>query len=373
MKKTRKSKKMYSEEIKYLLIIEDRLENYIDLLKFKDKEIKLIITNLSKLSQKINQLKDVKKENILVACNKKLFNPELEILIKRIFLEKFNITKPHLLFFNIQNSAKNNNQPIEEDQNFIFPLAKHKKGSKILSEQLYFFLKIVFQRTRDLNRLENYIINAFRTIVDAEIINKQKYEIEQLYKNLDELSKQDYLTKILNRRALFEAMDAELSRTIRKKEKFINDSQNYENLKKYGVVFSCIMLDIDHFKKINDTHGHLVGDAVLKSLGDLLKKYFRENDIIGRYGGEEFVVILPETTAKETLYPINRLRDNLKMLNFKGASNTVFNITISVGISEYRLSDDNNENIIQRADKALYYAKQHGRNQVIIYDEVFDN
>ena len=381
------SKNIKNLDIKYVIIISDQLENYLDQLIFKDNSFKFIITPYKSLNTNISRIKNVIRENLLIIINKEFYNDEINGKIKSIFSNKLTIQRPHFLFLNTTTDEINYfTNEIEEDQNFFFPLNVPKK-IKSDKTPFYFFLKMIFQRTRDISRLENYIINAFRTIVDAEIINRQKQEIEKLYNELDELSKLDYLTKVLNRRAFFDSMNAELNRTKRKEKKINKIKENLEisgknkldsslskNLEKAYANFSCIMIDLDHFKKINDNYGHLAGDQVLKELGELLKskKFFRDNDIVGRYGGEEFIVILPETSARDAKYPVERLRESLKKIQFRCENNTLFNITISIGISEFKLSDKSSEEIISRADKALYYAKKNGRDQIVIYEDVFN-
>jgi diguanylate cyclase (GGDEF)-like protein len=136
--------------------------------------------------------------------------------------------------------------------------------------------------------------------------------------------------------------------------------------------FACMMIDIDHFKRINDKYGHLMGDEVLKKIGELLNSnvIFRNNDIVGRYGGEEFVVILPETNEEHVKIPAHRLRYALNKITFIDEKGTKFNVSLSIGISEFYINDNSCEMVIDRADKALYYAKLHGRNQVVVYSEM---
>jgi len=373
-------------EIKNIILITDGLEEYIDLITISDINFKYYVTSISNLSKKINNLKNCQRDNLLIIINNDIFEEKLQQKIKEITSKKYSIPRPHYLFIILNDDSKYIEDKLENDQNFIFPLSKIQNEKKNTTP-LYFYIKMVFQRTRDISRLENYIINAFRTIVDAEIINKQKQEIEKLYHELDELSKLDYLTKVLNRKAFFESMNAEINRTLRKEKRLkkIRDrlteldkeGKNHQKLSKEfresHINFSCVMIDIDHFKKVNDTYGHLVGDQVLKQIGEILKskKFFRDNDIIGRYGGEEFIIILTETASKEAMYPVERLRDQLKKITFKGNNDIKFSITISVGISEFRINDESNEEVINRADKALYYAKQNGRDQIVIYENVF--
>ncbi len=241
------------------------------------------------------------------------------------------------------------------------------------------------------DRLNNYIQDSFQNIVDSNILEKQKEEIEALNKKLSEISRIDHLTNLLNRRALMEAFENEKKRAIRDRWRIeqsckceINQTQSKEIVdfpaKTKGEInehignFSCIMADIDHFKKINDTYGHLVGDMVLRSFGVLLrqKDLFRENDIIGRYGGEEFIILLPETNYKNALIPAERLREAIKKIDFIDEYGTRFTVSLSLGVAEFLPEELSCDEMIKRADLALYYAKEHGRDQVCVYSKKLD-
>ena len=112
---------------------------------------------------------------------------------------------------------------------------------------------------------------------------------------------------------------------------------------------------------------------MLRTLGDLLinDHILRENDIAGRFGGEEFIIILPETNSVNALEPATRLVEKFKNIAFSDNKDGNFSITLSVGISEYHPNDKTNDDIIRRADKALYFAKKHGKGKVIVYENVF--
>lgn len=130
--------------------------------------------------------------------------------------------------------------------------------------------------------------------------------------------------------------------------------------------FSLLMLDIDHFKAVNDTYGHMVGDKVLTALGKTLNDSLRKKDIVGRYGGEEFIVVLNGTEKQAAMLVAEKLRRNVEKANFLGKEKPV---TISVGISSYPQDGRNMDLLVEKADKALYYSKNNGRNMVSIYDE----
>lgn len=159
-------------------------------------------------------------------------------------------------------------------------------------------------------------------------------------KELEKLSITDKLTNIFNRRKLDEELKSEFDRAVR-----------------YRHPLSLLLMDIDYFKKVNDTYGHQVGDYVLQTLAKILKQNIRNSDIVGRYGGEEFMVIAPETNAEEALRLAEKLRQSVEQFTF----NDVNKVTISIGVSELK-KEGNPDEMIKTADEALYKAKEQGRN-----------
>jgi two-component system, cell cycle response regulator len=164
---------------------------------------------------------------------------------------------------------------------------------------------------------------------------------------LEHLASHDALTGCLNRRALSETLEREWDRSVR-----------------YGLVLSALMIDIDHFKQVNDTQGHLAGDAVLRQLGDLLRREVRSVDTVGRYGGEEFLVILPETAPDGAVIFAERVRQRVQVMAF-GTSDRPLAVTVSIGVASVpdpRATTP--ETFLALADAALYRAKDDGRNVV---------
>jgi diguanylate cyclase (GGDEF)-like protein len=125
------------------------------------------------------------------------------------------------------------------------------------------------------------------------------------------------------------------------------------------------MLDIDHFKNVNDTYGHPIGDGVLKSLSRLLKERLRRSDIVGRYGGEEFVALLLDVEADDAFRIMSEIRTRFSDLRHFSPNKGVFSVTVSCGIATYPEFDSVNS-LIDAADQALYAAKAAGRNKVIL-------
>jgi two-component system, cell cycle response regulator len=161
-----------------------------------------------------------------------------------------------------------------------------------------------------------------------------------------ELSVTDYLTKLFNRRHFMDI--------------FLNE---FERAQRYLLPLSFVILDIDHFKSINDTKGHLVGDSVLAELAGVLRHNLRSHDVVARYGGEEFVVLLPMAGADEAVRVAEKLRSRTERYRFSAMDGR--SVTISVGVCSYpRKGVDKVDQIIAAADEALYQAKRNGRNVV---------
>jgi diguanylate cyclase (GGDEF)-like protein len=172
----------------------------------------------------------------------------------------------------------------------------------------------------------------------------------RLYALVQELSITDGLTNVFVRRYFLERLNEEMDRAGH-----------------FATNLSFLMLDIDHFKRCNDKFGHLVGDVVLKRIADILKSNLREIDIIGRYGGEEFSIMLPETTKEGAFVVGERLREAVKEADINAYDENI-KLTISMGIATF--PDDTNElnQLIDRADQMLYKAKEAGRNRVKVYE-----
>jgi diguanylate cyclase (GGDEF)-like protein/PAS domain S-box-containing protein len=171
-------------------------------------------------------------------------------------------------------------------------------------------------------------------------------EIEKLQDKLVEQALRDPLTGVYNRRYLDATFERELSGAKRKD---------------YPIMI--MMMDIDHFKTINDTYGHKAGDQVLITLADLLLSMFRQNDIVCRYGGDEFLVIMPESSLEGAQYRAEILRQDFAALSIQ-YGDMILHATISIGIAGYPQHGDTLDAIIQSADVAIYAAKEAGRNQV---------
>lgn len=190
-------------------------------------------------------------------------------------------------------------------------------------------------------------------ILDQHMVLKEAFqnieninqELEETNKQLEKIARYDTLSGLLNRASLFTAMDTEIERALRTKTKL-----------------SGIMIDIDNFKSVNDSYGHLHGDRVIAEIGRRLENMLRKYDLAGRYGGEEFFVILPNTTLHQAYLIAERFRKRMAESPFdlSGESAT---ITASLGIAELRATETR-ESWLSRCDTQLYRAKTAGRNKV---------
>ncbi len=176
-----------------------------------------------------------------------------------------------------------------------------------------------------------------------------KIDLEQANEELAILSKTDGLTGLFNRRHWEHCLQAEYKRWTR--------SHNASCL---------VMIDIDHFKRVNDSYGHLVGDEVIRHLSDLIREHVRETDVSGRYGGEEFSILLADTSLENANVFAERLRQKVASSLIK-YNDIEVNYTISMGIAEISAEQKTYEAWIESADGALYQSKENGRNRVTLY------
>ena len=191
-------------------------------------------------------------------------------------------------------------------------------------------------------RLEELLLRLKRVLKERELTQERVRMMEKLQR----LAITDGLTKLHNSRSFYSQLEVEVDRFNR-----------------YKHPLSLLLLDIDHFKEYNDNYGHLEGDKVLVRISQLIKACLRKLDTAYRYGGEEFTVILPETSGEEAVLVAERIRKTIQTEKFKPESAKELGITISIGVAQYA-AEEQLSTFIQRADKAMYSSKQLGRNRV---------
>jgi diguanylate cyclase (GGDEF)-like protein len=186
--------------------------------------------------------------------------------------------------------------------------------------------------------------------IKRSLANKET-ELKAVLAQADEVSHTDALTFLPNRKRII----ADLQR-----ETMFSD--------RYGTPLAISMVDIDFFKKINDTYGHVTGDEVLRKLALELREHIRHPDTIGRYGGEEFLVVLPHSTVKAACEQAERLCKHVRALAIQTGQQMI-TLTISIGVAQYRIHKEDWQSFLSRADIALYQAKHDGRDRWVISEE----
>ncbi|WP_082856455.1 sensor domain-containing diguanylate cyclase [Marinomonas atlantica] len=211
-------------------------------------------------------------------------------------------------------------------------------------------LKEVISLSNSLQGMMTSLLDREQSLVEMNAnleakVQKRTNALEQVNKELAELALRDPLTQCFNRLALEEAM-----------------SQIFAQAADDGDAYSVIMIDIDHFKAVNDTYGHQAGDEALKKLVELMHDNTRDGDFVARYGGEEFTILLPKTDTKTAAERAEQIRKIVEQTEIE----EIGHITISLGVATYQQSDERAEIILDRSDEALYQSKENGRNQVSV-------
>lgn len=202
---------------------------------------------------------------------------------------------------------------------------------------LRFFYQVYLQSILTTSVENNKKLSELNRSIEFEV-KKRMLEIEKVNQKLVHISKTDAMSQVLNKTALMESID-----------KLITQKSKSE--------CSVLMLDIDNFKDINDTYGHVIGDKCIKELSSTLRNSLRDVDLIGRYGGDEFAVVLPGTGAKQAILIAERFRKRVEMSHSP-------HYTISIGIASYPSDANTVKELVEVADKGLYISKQKGRNAV---------
>ncbi len=199
------------------------------------------------------------------------------------------------------------------------------------------------------NELEKikYINYSLKSELEAarKVLEKQRKSIE----NIKEMSLKDHLTGLYLRRYMNDVLE--------------NLIYSYNRYKK---VFSIIMMDLDNFKSVNDTYGHLAGDEVLRVIGSVLKTSTRKSDIPIRYGGDEFIVILPETKLNDAVVVAKKIKDKISSIRFK-KNEIEFKCSLSLGVTQVR-DGDTMESVLDRVDQALYKTKENAKGEITVLE-----
>ena len=196
-------------------------------------------------------------------------------------------------------------------------------------------------------RLSSLVLDQNKNLKDAyDKIRRLNDELEKANRELEQIAAFDSLSGLLNRRSLFTRISIEIERSIR-----------------LDVPLTGLMIDIDHFKSINDSHGHQFGDMVIREIGARLQAGLRKYDYAGRYGGEEFFVVLSNSTAAQALGIGDRFRKEMEDARLS-CSGEAFGVTVSIGFACYS-AGESQESWIERTDRAMYRAKEAGRNRII--------
>ena len=209
-------------------------------------------------------------------------------------------------------------------------------------------------QSRQLTDAELNVLSSFGRVVSNDICVRSaaRYAVQDLIElenekcDLFELATIDPLTKALNRRAFMRFSEREMAR-------FKRDSGS----------LSALMLDIDHFKQVNDVHGHATGDKVLSKMVSIAANVLRQEDLVGRLGGEEFAIVLVESDAENAYKVADRIRQAIKQVKFPSETGP-FNVSVSIGVSEPLYNESSINDALARADAALYRAKHNGRDRV---------
>jgi len=183
-----------------------------------------------------------------------------------------------------------------------------------------------------------------------EMLREYILELEKKNSQLENMVRIDFLTNLASRRYMFDCLKKEVSRCKRNNEKF-----------------SILMADIDYFKLINDNYGHETGDSVLRDMAKVMQKTLREHDIVSRWGGEEFLMLLPYTDERTAEFVAEKIRRNIENVSFDIPGDQI-KITHTIGITEFDMTLSIEKNT-SNADKALYYGKLNDRNMVVVYKE----
>ena len=304
---------------------------------FMSDEIVILKKQLKDSPSLVTSKNFIEELKILTKKRIKKDKDELKIKFRDINGITEKLSSKILKILKINNGSSKEIKTISQD---LQDVKIHKNDIEVIREKL---ISITINLDDEINKFSEDIKKEDEEI---KVLRKKVSLLENQLEELRKESKEDYLTKLLTKRALDDA--------INKQESL------YE---RFNRNYSVIFFDIDHFKNVNDTYGHDAGDVILKSVGLLLNRYSREIDIVGRFGGEEFLALLPETDkngAKIFAEKVNKVIKKTKFIYKK----TRIDITISAGVAE-RFETNSSEETIKLADERVYKAKKAGRDRVV--------
>jgi len=294
-----------------------RINNEYDNLLAENKKLKTVNRNLQNTLDSITALYDITKHICKTLEGDKVFSYFRDEVNKHIRVDDLRFLKGQADLSQYKDCT-------------FFPLK--------IQEELIGYLAA--DGLRELDRERFYILSQQFLLGIKRAI---------LYEDVQELAIIDTLTNVFNRRYYLKRFKEELERS-----------------KKFNYVFSCLMIDIDYFKDFNDRYGHIVGDAILRELSSTIKENIRQIDLMGRYGGEEFSIILSETDKDAAKFAAERIRRAIQDKRIR-VYDEELKVTVSIGVSTFPGDGKDIEKLIDRADSALYQAKQAGRNKVCLY------
>ena len=230
-----------------------------------------------------------------------------------------------------------------EQRPYLFPFKSYRSITGIADNM---FQNVVI---RPINNANGTVTHLCLVVYDVTDVATNKAALSAANRKLDQLSKVDGLTELSNRATLDKALSA------------VYDSYKVHG----GGPHSLVMADIDYFKKVNDTYGHQVGDEVLQQVAKILSNTSRKGDFVGRFGGEEFAILLPNTDKKGAFVYCEKVRKQLEQIKIPTSKGEI-SITISLGVCELDAESDSQKAWLERADKALYAAKEQGRNRTMV-------
>ncbi|QOG11839.1 GGDEF domain-containing protein [Arcobacter sp. FWKO B] len=320
----------------------------------KKETILLILRDITDYENRVNcevQKRQEQEKELKLLQN--VINQQSSIIIVTDGSKIYMVNKTFLDFYDVKDKEEFENKYLcichtfvshpaffyleDKSKNWIEEIGKLQEKDRVVS---IINLKTVEPKAFSI-QVNQLLPNSNRYVVTLTDITDIKLESQQHYYH----ATHDVLTKIYNRAFFLDKLNDEITYSSR-----------------YKAPFSFVIFDIDHFKRFNDTYGHLKGDEVLINVADVVQKNIRKTDVFARWGGEEFVILLPNTTIEKAEILAQNLRSLIEDIKLDG----IGTITASFGISEYTHLDEE-KTLIQRADEALYKAKKEGRNKVVSY------